>query len=91
MWVHAQGIAGAQQFLDWVEEKRRKLDMDGDGQLGQENADMLMAMIVTVALSELDISEVTKRTIAEDVFMLTVGGVNARLKQTRSLIEDSKS
>jgi len=91
LWVHAQGISGAQQFLDWVEEKRKKLDMDGDGRLGQENADMLMAMIATVALSELGISEVTKRAIAEDVFMLTVGGVNARLKQTRSHIEDSES
>jgi hypothetical protein len=65
--------------------------MDGQGQLGQENADTLMAMIATVALSELSISEVTKRAIAEEVFLLTVGGVNARLKLNRSIIKGSES
>jgi hypothetical protein len=91
VWIHTQGIEGAQQFLDWVEEKRKELDKDGQGPLSGENADMLMAMIATVALSELSISEVTKRAIAEDAFLLTVGGVNARLKQTRRIIEDPES
>ena len=80
-WVKEKNIVGAQPLLEWVEERIRILDDNGDGPMGDVQPDMLLAMITICGLEENKIPKLTKTAIAEDIFLLTVGGVNSKLKQ----------
>ena len=56
------------------------LDSDGEGPMAQEKARMLLAMIAVCGVELFDEVKMTKKSIAEEIFNLTVGGVNSRLK-----------
>jgi hypothetical protein len=48
--------------------------------MAQEKPRMLLAMITICGVELFDEVKMTKKSIAEDIFNLTVGGVNSRLK-----------
>jgi hypothetical protein len=78
-YIREHDIEHADELLDWFSERLSLLDSDGDGPMGEEKPNMLLAMITICGLEQFDV-KLTKKCVAEDVFLLTVGGVNSRLK-----------
>ncbi len=79
-WVRENNVANAELLLDWVAERIQSLDDNGDGPMSDVNPNMLLAMITICGLEEFQSCRMTKKGVAE-IFNLTVGGVNAKLKQ----------
>lgn len=73
-------IAHAEKLLKWFTERINVLDSDGEGPMAQEKPRMLLAMVAICGVELFDGVKMTKKSIAEDIFNLTVGGVNSRLK-----------
>jgi len=79
-YIRQHKIQHAEKLLKWFTERIHVLDSDGDGPMAQEKARMLLAMIAICGVELFDEVKMTKKSIAEDIFNLTVGGVNSRLK-----------
>jgi hypothetical protein len=79
-YIRQHKIQHAEKLLKWFTERTHVLDSDGEGPMAQEKARMLLAMITICGVELFDEVKMTKKSIAEDIFNLTVGGVNSRLK-----------
>jgi hypothetical protein len=78
-YIRQHKIQHAEKLLKWFTKRIHVLDSDGDGPMAQEKAQMLLAMIAVCGVELFDEVKMTKKSIAEDIFNLTVGGVNSRL------------
>ncbi len=79
-YTREHNIAHAEKLLKWFTERINVLDSDGEGPMAQEKPRMLLAMITICGVELFDEVKMTKKSIAKDIFNLTVGGVNSRLK-----------
>jgi hypothetical protein len=79
-FIREHKIQHAEKLLKWFTERINVLDSNGDGPMAQEKPRMLLAMIAICGVELFDEVKMTKKSIAEDIFNLTVGGVNSRLK-----------
>ena len=79
-YMRQHKIQHAEKLLKWFTERIQVLDSDGEGPMAQEKARMLLAMIAVCGVELFDEVKMTKKSIAEEIFNLTVGGVNSRLK-----------
>jgi hypothetical protein len=79
-YIRQHKIQHAEKLLKWFTKRIHVLDSDGEGPMSQEKARMLLAMIAVCGVELFDEVKMTKKSIAEDIFNLTVGGVNSRLK-----------
>ena len=79
-WIRENKVAEAEALLEWVTERLYTLDNDGDGPLSDIRPNMLLAMITICGLEEFKECKMTKKAVA-DIFNLTIGGVNAKLKK----------
>tara|TARA_Y100000588_G_scaffold386002_1_gene480557 strand:+ start:1251 stop:2285 length:1035 start_codon:yes stop_codon:yes gene_type:complete len=78
--IREKKVANAESLLEWVTERIHALDNDGDGPMSDIRPNMLLAMITICGLEEFKECKMTKKGVAE-IFNLTVGGVNAKLKK----------
>ena len=79
-YIRQHNIQHAEKLLKWFTERVRVLDMDGEGPMAQEKPRMLLAMVTICGIELFNDVKMTKKSIAEEIFNLTVGGVNSRLK-----------
>ncbi len=79
-WIRENKVAEAEALLEWVTERLYTLDNDGEGPLSDIRPNMLLAMITICGLEEFKECKMTKKAVA-DIFNLTIGGVNAKLKK----------
>lgn len=80
-WVRGNKIANAEPLLIWVAERIKVLDDNGDGPMAEVEPSMLLAMITICGLEEFKQCKMTKKGVAEDIFNLTIGGVNSKLNE----------
>jgi len=79
-YIRQHKIQHAEKLLKWFTERINVLDSNGEGPMAQEKPRMLLAMITICGIELFDEVKMTKKSIAEDIYNLTVGGVNSRLK-----------
>lgn len=79
-YIRQHNIQHADKLLKWFTERINVLESDGEGPMAQEKPRMLLAMVTICGVELFDEVKMTKKSIAEDIFNLTVGGVNSRLK-----------
>ncbi len=79
-YIRQHKIQHAEKLLKWFTERIDVLDSNGEGPMAQEKPRMLLAMITICGIELFDEVKMTKKSIAEDIYNLTVGGVNSRLK-----------
>ncbi len=72
-------IEKRQAFIKWMRERIDTLDNSGEGPMGTENPDTLLAMVTIVGIDKFGIRGVSKKSVATEIFLLSVGAVNARL------------
>jgi len=85
-FVRKNDVVGADELLQWVSDRLKLLEGDEQdcGPMAQENPRMLLAMITICGLEKFKKVKMTKKSIAEEIFLLSIGGVNARLKNKQS-------
>ncbi len=79
-FIRQHQIEHAEKLLKWFNERIQVLDANGEGPLAQEKPRMLLAMVTICGIELFDDVKMTKKSIAEEIYNLTVGGVNSRLK-----------
>ena len=80
-WVRDNKVANAEPLLKWVAERIKVLDANGGGPMSEVEPSMLLAMVTICGLEEFKQCKITKKGVAEDIFNLTIGGVNSKLKE----------